>query len=274
MASLPCLQVLERTRPAIIFAAIVSHKPTVMSNIEWKFEPWKAHPERIDSMKLLFDIIVDCPQLYVLRDRILSHTDDEMTRAAMQELVTECHQVMENLEQWGRDFACSPSHAPTEFPAPSTTPIVEDERGSFAPAWSTVNRYESLYHANAMAVYHGALIMVSRVLDSIGVDSLYDHNTRQARMLAAAMFICRSVDYHQEGRWGEQGNFDLLFPLRMAYDVIGTKEHAIGTWICGLLDDMSAGRRGLLKSAKSLLYIGDKDVSKNALIEQDDDYGI
>lgn len=260
MASLSCLKILERTRPAIMFAAIVLHKPTVMSNMEWKIEPWKAHPERIDSMKLLFDIIADCPQLYVLRDRISLHTDDEMTHATVRELVTECHQVMESLEQWGRDFACIPSHAPTEFPAPSTTPIVEDERGSFAPTWSTVFRYQSLYHANAMTVYHGALIMVFRVLDSIGADSLYDHDTRQARMLAAAMFICRSVDYHQEEQWGEQGNFDLLFPLRMAYDVIGTKEPAIGIWICGLLDDMSAGRRGLLKSAKSLLYIGGGDV--------------
>ena len=53
MVSLPCLKILERTRPAIIFAAVVLHKSTVMSDIECKIEPWQTYPERIDSMKIL-----------------------------------------------------------------------------------------------------------------------------------------------------------------------------------------------------------------------------
>jgi len=186
----------------------------------------------------------------------------------MQELTIECHQVIERLEERGKDFACIPSHTPIEFPAPSTSPIVKDEHGSLAPAWSTVFRYQSLYYANTMTVYKGALIMVFRVLDSISVDSLYDHDTRETLMLAAARFICRSFDYHREAQCGGQGNFDLLFPLRMAYDIICAKEPAIGTWISGLLHDMSAGRRGLLKSAKSLLYIGGETVSRERLTGQ------
>jgi hypothetical protein len=68
MASLPCLMILEKTRPSLIFAGLVLHKRTIMSKVEWKRDPWCMHPERVDSLKLLFDILADCPLLSVLRD--------------------------------------------------------------------------------------------------------------------------------------------------------------------------------------------------------------
>jgi hypothetical protein len=202
MASLPCLMILEKTRPSLIFAGLVLHKPTTMSKVEWKRDPWCMHLERVDSLKLLFDILADCPLLFVLRDKLSSYPDEETRMSAVQELFGELHRVIASLDSWGERFASDPSHAPDEIPASRTAPTIQDECGTLRPAWSTVFRYQSLYHANAMTTYNATIILALRFSDtiSVGSRSLFEH---QKRVLTAALSICRSVDYHQQEMWGE-----------------------------------------------------------------------
>ncbi|KAG9193391.1 hypothetical protein G6011_03426 [Alternaria panax] len=258
MASLPCLMILEKTRPSLIFAGLVLRKPTIMSKTGWKRDPWCLHSERIDSLKLLFDIVADCPELLVLRDELSSCPDEETKINVAQHLSGDLDRVIASLDAWGQRFASDPSHTPDEVPASRTAPLIEDEYGTLSPAWSTAFRYQSLYHANAMAMYNAAIILALGFSDSINVNlgPPFEHRIRHERMSAAALFICRSVDYHQQETWGEQGSFALLFPLRMAYDGLSEREPAVGAWLQSVMHDISAGRQGLWRSAKSLLNIG------------------
>lgn len=258
MASLPCLMVLERTRPSLIFAALVLRKPTIMSNAEWKHDPWCLHPERVDWLKLLFDILADCPRLFVVRDQLPSYVNEETRNAVAQNLSLDCDRIVAGLDDWAERFTSDPSHTPDEIAAPRTTPLIEDECGALHPAWSTVFHYQSFYHANAMTIYNGAIILALRFSDSIDVGSRssYENQMRQERISVAALSICRSVNYHQQDMWGEQGVFALLFPLRMAYDGLGEKETVVRAWLQSVMQDISVGKWGLWRSAKNLLEIG------------------
>lgn len=109
-----------------------------------------------------------------------------------------------------------------------------------------------------MAMYNATTILAFRFADSIHVSSgsPFEHHIRRKRISAAALSICRSIDYHQQEMWGEQGSFALLFPLRMAYDGLSEEEPIVGAWLQSVMHDISAGKQGLWRSAKSLLEIG------------------
>jgi hypothetical protein len=42
----------------------------------------------------------------------------------------------------------------------------------------------------------------------------------------------------------------------MAYEVVGRGQGAVGEWLEKVLEDISAGKRGLWRSAKAVLEIG------------------
>lgn len=254
MAPLPRLRVLERTRASIIFAAIALRKPTIMAQPNWKLDPWRLHPERVDSLKLLFDIVADFPGL----SAIYEESDASVASEIWYKLRQRACSLLRDLDLWKTTWVSDSSHAAHEVPAPPTTPFVVGEDGSVSLAWSTILHYKSLYYANTMTVYHGALIMVLRFIDSIDriLGEPEECITRQDRIEAAGFCVCRSVDYHQEEHWGEQGNFALLFPLRLAYEAVGPVNSEVRAWIEDVLHKIATGRRGLWKSAANLLSIG------------------
>lgn len=182
----------------------------------------------------------------------------------MRELLTKCYQIFSDLEHWEQQWAFSQSHAAQEVDAPPTTPLVIGTEGVVLPAWSTILHYQSLYHATAMTVHKGALILVLQLIDSLQAYSYAFPECRLARkerITIAGLFICRSVDYHQEEQRGEQGNFNILFPLRLAFQAVGETNPEIGAWISGVLRDMATGKRGTWRSARSILSIGSTDTS-------------
>jgi hypothetical protein len=258
MSSLPCVMILEQTRASIIFAAIVLRKPTILTRPEWKTEPWKLHPERIDPGKLLFDRLCDCPELFVFRDRLTSEADEGKRMENVKDLYAKAQRILIDLEQWGLDWAADPSNTCTEVPSPPSTPSVLDRNGNLSSAWSTIFQYQSLMQSAAVTMYNGALILVTQSL--IGLDVLIhgecEDESLLERLHTAGVIICRSVDYHySQSSGGEQSAFFLLFPLRMAHDALGKSDPAIGLWLKGVLEDIASGRRGTWKSAKSLLDI-------------------
>ncbi|KAF2033009.1 hypothetical protein EK21DRAFT_98575 [Setomelanomma holmii] len=248
MTSLPSLVVLERCRATMIFAAIVLRKTTIVAKPEWKALPWVQYPGRLHSLKRLIDILADCPELFVLRERTeqpLKTLDDHQSQ--MQTLLSKTQAVLNGLHHWEHGWRYGVNDAYTEVEAPETTPVVLDRHGMPTPAWSTIFRYKSLYHASCLTIYHATLILVLRFLDGLNVAL---HQIRNAGLI-----ICRSVDYHLTQTWTEVGAVNLLFPLRMAFEAMGREAPAIGTWLRTALDDISAGRRGLWKSAKAVLEL-------------------
>lgn len=258
MMSLSCLMVLEQTRPAIILAAIVLHKSTILASPEWKTFPWALHPEHIDDGKKLFDILSDCPDLIVTRDRVSRLVNGNQKLAAMQNLATKAGGILHDLEQWGQVWDFDLSHVCVELPSPRSTPTFLDPDGHEIPIWSTILQYRSLHDHNAVTVYNGALILVLQFILSLDItaDRHSDGQRLEARIHEAAIIICRSVEHHYGRPPGERSSFFLLFPLRMAYDAVGTSSPAIGSWLRGVLEEIATGKRGTCKSAKSLWGIG------------------
>jgi hypothetical protein len=256
MSSLPCLMILEKTRASIIFAAIVLKTPTILARLEWKTDPWLLHPERIDSGKLLCDILADYPEIFILRDGVSKELCEFKRQAGLRNLTQKCCSILTRLENWGNDWAIDISKVCIEVPAPPTTPRSLDPNGQYTPIWSTVLQFDSLDHSNSVTMYNGALILVLRFLQGLIVmETGRENQELQSRIHNAGMIICRSVEYHYRQSWREQGGFFLLFPLRMAHDAVGKENPAIGLWLRGVLDEIATGRRGLWKSARSLLDI-------------------
>jgi hypothetical protein len=257
MMSLPCLVILEKTRPSIILAAIVLRQPTVLAKPQWKVDPWLMHPERIDSMKLLLDILADCPELYVARDQILKDPYHAENQLAAHSLIGKCHRVLEDLEEWEKSWLTDVAHACVEVPSLSTAPFYVNSSGVRTFVWSTVYQYDSLSTANDTTMFNAALILVLQLIRGLEdvVGNIHHREDLQRRMFVAGICICRSVDYHHGEDWGEQGGFFLLFPLRMAHDAVGKMDPTIGAWLKGVLDELAAGRRGLWKSARTLLTL-------------------
>lgn len=234
----------------MIFAAVILREPTIFGRPEWKSIPWTLHPERIDSSKVIFDILADCPNLQVLRDHVNKNPNEASNAFDRQVLIMRSSQLLLDLERWKTEWASDASHTCTETISPPTTP-----RSTGAPMWSTVLQYTSLYHANVMTSYYGALIFTLQLLNEIEPDSS-EYQARLESEHIAGLKICRSVDYHMDSRWGEQGYLCLLFPLRMAYDSVGITNPTIGTWIKDTVESIASGRQGLWKSAKTLLEMG------------------
>jgi hypothetical protein len=138
MASVPCLMILEKTRPSIILAAIVLRQPTVLSRPHWKTDPSLMHPERIDSMKLLIDALSDCPELFGTRNQILEGSHYVKKGQAAQVLTSQCYRVLQDLEEWEKSWLADVAHACVEVLAVPTAPLYEDSDGNRTLIWSTV----------------------------------------------------------------------------------------------------------------------------------------
>jgi hypothetical protein len=258
MASLPCLMIIEQTRSSIIFAAIVLHERTILARPEWKIQPWRLYTERLDHGKKLFDILSDCPELFVLRDQLSQSIHDIRRTDAVHHLNTKTRRILSDLEQWNEAWLSDPSHTYTEIPAPPDIPVSMESNKQNIPMWSIIFQYQSLHHSNIVTMYNSALILVLQFLLSLDITTIGYEDTRylQARMYEAGIIICRSVEYLYRQSNGEQGGFFLLFPLRMAYDAVERSSPAIEMWLRGVLDEIATGKRGMWKSAKTLLEIG------------------
>lgn len=242
----------------MIFAAIVTRNTTIVARPEWKTLPWSQHAGRVNLLKRLTDVLADCPELFVLRGRIEQSSPIFCEQhLQMQSLLCKTQDVLNRLYQWEREWGLSVNDAYTEVSSPTTTPVVPDPSGMPTPVWSTIFHYKSLYHANALTLYHAALVLVLRFLSGVNL-ALNNNNESealQAQIRDAGLAICRSVDYHLTQTWTELGSFNVLFPLRMAYEAVGREFPAIGAWLTTVLDDIAAGRRGLWKSAQSMFEV-------------------
>jgi hypothetical protein len=259
MSSLPTLLVFERCRTSMIFAAIVLRETTIVASPEWKSMPWAQHPDRVNSLKLLTDIVADCPELFVARDQIMRAQKSQGNwDMQLQSLLAKAQEVYGSLRQWKYLWETRDHRAYEEVLPPSTTPVISDVPGNPTLAWTSVLQFDSLYHANLLTLYHATLILILRFTASIraALGVVGEVSPHEQAIRSAVLFICRSVDFHLNQTWTELGAFNLLFPVRMAYEAVGRGQGAVGEWLEKVLEDISAGRRGLWKSAKAVLEIG------------------
>lgn len=255
--SLPCLLLLERTRPSMIFRAILLQQRTIMSLSDWKTIPWRDHPERADSMKHLLDIIADFPDLYCSRFEILTAGRSADGRT-LPELQRSAFGLLQDLHEWRSAWA---GHIrPSYVEANLDTPHFVDADGRSLPKWTTNIEYESLLHAQLMHFYYGAVILVGIFIRkgmSSTPDATVDISSVLREIHTSAAAICRGADYQiKTGQTGGTEHLSLFFPLRMAYEGIGQSDPVIAAWLGGCIARISSGSAGNWASARRLFQSG------------------
>ncbi|KAL7913607.1 hypothetical protein GGI35DRAFT_217089 [Trichoderma velutinum] len=253
MASLPCLTILESVRPSIIFSALLVRQNTILASTDWKTLPWVNHASRKDAMQLLIDILADCPELFMLRESLPVTSAQLERRSALHHLEEKAYAILDSLNTWKQSTVIKPWN---EVPSPSSTPEVLDSEGLSTPIWQTVYHFESLYQANITSLYHGAIILVSKLC--LGIQLELDEDKCEeirASINVAGIAICRSMDYHMERRGDDISSLFILFPLRMAFDAVGIDNVEIGSWLKAILRQIYSGSAGRWATARYLLDI-------------------
>ncbi|KAF2092986.1 hypothetical protein NA57DRAFT_49197 [Rhizodiscina lignyota] len=257
----PELIVLENARPAIACAALLLHRSTVFSKSEWKTMPWILYPERKNCMQSLIDILVDCPELFVMRDRIIAMSVSDDQASSYRELFRKTTDLLNQLDQWILTWNQLNPDCYHETVPSNTTPVFTSSEGRQTPAWTTTIEYDTSIHANNLTLYNATFILVlkftyqtalstdSGLTDQLQVSELY------TKMLAAALMVCRSVDYHLRLMRSGASSFFLWFSLRMAYDALGRSNPVIGAWIRNVLQEVHNGNVGRWAIARYLLDI-------------------
>jgi hypothetical protein len=241
--------IFEKSRTSIIFAALASHTPTILSRPEWKTLPWSAFPNHKDDAQFLLDVLADCPQLLVIKDRLAATTNAGERTSRYQVLLRTVMDLLDQLEQWRQEWMASHKDFAVEIPAPENTPHFLTPANKRIPLWPTIFRYESYQRANIHALSNATLIFLLRQIEDViysnpGLASHPIVETCPSKMYTAGIQICRSVDYHLEGMRDGMGSFGILFPLRMAYDAVGRHDKLVGEWLKDVLKKIkeSTGR--------------------------------
>lgn len=252
--------ILQNYRPSIILSCVLLRKHTILSKPEWKSIPWSLYPDEKTEMQFLVDILADCPSLFVQKEQIESSSSSSDRAIEYAKLQKNIANLLDQLNKWEQNWEKNNTGYCYEVNSPVTTPILVDHWGRSVPAWETVIEYKSLYHANSIVVYHATLIMVQSLANQLlfSGEPPQDSQNKSSfpdRNFAAALTICRSVEYHLQSMRKGAGSFFLLFPLRMAYDAIGRSNPLIGAWLQNVLEQIQDGRTGRWGTAKYLLDI-------------------
>lgn len=273
----PELIFFEGSRQPIIVASISLRRKTILANPEWKSIPWTLHPERKTAMQTLYDILADCPEKFIRKDRLLA-TPETVARSGglIIKLLTELSEMLGRLSRWKETwdiihpdafYECSPS---SFFVSTPTVPA-NDGYGTQVPAWTTILAYKSAYEAIVMPMYNALEIMLVRVVGAILIygqldveiamrivpERLLTSDARRRAVYNASIDICRSVGYCLRSAYYATLSLNILFPLRVAYDGLGDSYPSIGAWMRLISDEIGSGQRGRWAAAKHLLDTSD-----------------
>jgi hypothetical protein len=256
--SLPALNLLQGSKPSMIMAALVLHRPSIFSLPEWKCVLWRYPEHRSDTEDIL-DILADCTELYVTKDQFDLDGLFDNKNVVHEGLLRKTNELIDQLEQWELNWHILHPESYCEALPSMVPPNVSDSDDAFSPAWSTILEFESLLHANTYALSNAAMILLlsfrQGVFGSRHPDTV-DRFDLESRKFAAAINICRSVEYHLGPDRGGAGSLFLLFPLRMAHDAVAQQNPSIGRWLENVLQKIQQGYAGRWASAEYLLKLG------------------
>lgn len=214
-------------------------------------------------MQRLIDHLADCPGLFVEKDRIVAQSSTTVNQINdLTNLIGKITDLLDSLQQWNEQWELENPDYCHEMPAPASTPLIPIMRdgNTQVQAWTTVLEYKTLYHANTINLYHGTIILLLNLAQSIIAMSAFPTLSAHPpvnfdKTHASGIDICRSVEYHLQSMRQGAGSFFILYPLRMAYAAVGCKEPSIGLWIQDVLQQIQDGKSGRWATAKYLLNL-------------------
>jgi hypothetical protein len=254
--TLPERAAFQTFRPSIIFASLILRQPTILSQQRWKDVPWALDPEQKILIHHLVDILADCPGLVAQKDRALA-ANEVLKPQLIRQLKEQFSLRLKQLAYWKNCWDVTETQYCHEVPAAEGTPTVNNTTEDMPrKAWETVWSYNTLYHANALTIYHATHIHYLKLTLSLDGEAFAEEKLDSAQdEYSAGIEICRSVDYHLDKMREGAGSFFLMFPLRMAWEAVGKVEPAIGTWLQDVLKKIETGVAGRWALAGYLLEI-------------------
>ena len=188
-------------------------------------------------MQTLLDIYADCPALLPAKDSLASY-EAEVTSKKCAELIEVAQNIIKRVQQFEDNWKRESPDLIEEVPL--TT--VAERRGAL---WTSNLQYRSLADADINMMCNAIRILLFRYLSNLPWSwSPQEEESTTDQCTSSAITICRSIDYElQEIRKGASNHL-LYWPLKVAFEVLGTKHPDIGTWLNRLLTDMEAGWSG------------------------------
>jgi hypothetical protein len=235
------LNLFEKSRTSVIFAAMVLHKSTFLASPEWKTLPWQKAPESKAPIQYLVDILAGCPNLLEKKDRLTGRTDIDFIKER-NGIVQDARNLLSELEDWKAQFDANNPDCVFEVLTKQKTPQIpgsEDLGWEPLPLWDSALHYSSFITANSVILYNAIHIFLYReirLLSAIDPGAIMPNS-----VFVAGLDICRSVEYHLLQYHDGIGSFNLLFPLKMAWDAVGRSETDLGRWLENVLQDISTG---------------------------------
>jgi hypothetical protein len=251
----PELRILESARPSIIFASLTVRKRTIFARHDWKHIPWSTYPALKSGEQVLVDILADAPDFFVDKFNVDEITDLTMKHAAYKDLAHRVGSSLVQLEQWEKVWNL-PSHF--ESTPPATAPLINNLDGTSQPIWSSVFQFESLGAVHIFAQFNATFLLFARLHRDLWLASgepFTDQMQIEQRMHSAGIAICRCIDYYTESMRQGAGSLYSLFPIRMAYEAVGSSNPVIGDWIRNILHHIASGSTGRWSMAKYLLNV-------------------
>lgn len=220
---------LEKSRIDIILASLILRKTTILSEEKWKTIPWEGNPASKTLFNYLEDILANCTYLLVLQDQLAASSQDSQRQRLALALYIELQVILDQLKEWKSKWDVYEKEYCVEHHGPNRSSLTTSWPSSRTRLW-----YKSLYHAKAMTFYNGVVILVEGALQRLISASLIpqlEGCLPVTRNYIAAIDICRSVHYCVEASKGGMACLEVVFPIRMAWQVIRETEVELTAWL-------------------------------------------
>lgn len=222
---------LERYRPIMILGAFFTQRPSAMCREEWKATTlpldritrpdWFSISDESPDLSFLTDVLAQLPALFRDRTKLLQRREKTIYPQKLETQVwTKIVQLLHSLQTWKRRW---------DGDHPSQIHSIALAAGVSRCRWSTVFEFEHVQIANAFAVYHATVILLTSVpltLRKAGLQppftnarsTSFDESRLIADIETSADSICRSLEHHVQLLLSSptQRDFHVFFPAHVA----------------------------------------------------------
>ncbi|KAF4340294.1 transcriptional regulatory [Fusarium beomiforme] len=260
-AAKPILQI---NRSFISIGAVANRKRTFLEQDEWKTVPWALQPMSKTIACFLQDILCDIPGMMEDADDLSSPAGDLVSASLLWQKVHSTFKQLEALRtSWILMYPQSYWKAERTFKGLYGAPEIFSSDLQEILCFSDLERaVEFVYFNTTHLILHSLLRQLRSVTNNYSLDNgsslqetfgqempilvFWDHDNRHRNALA----ICQCVDYMMHNQRGASGAFNLLFPLKVAYNHLSDFQN-MQKWVARVMGSIST-TKGLFIGAQIL----------------------
>lgn len=229
-------------RHMLLFAALVSGRPTILAKPEWKALLRKHCPdeEKLQEQRL-YEILADCTVLASERDKLLKRQKEagEDTHPQMGIVRGSTENLCVHLRSWRTEWGASPRNAFIEIPAPQLAAVDKES------AYPTEIVFADIKSALMLMLYNITLMNLLAILISLPPSLQQRHSRYELIPLghSAVLDICRCLpsSMNDELRKELHASPVVYWAIQTARMTLQGDDSARARWLSEILDRKSAG---------------------------------